>query len=137
MIALLAGAVLAAGAQPAAAQPWSGDSDMSTAEIRALTHAYAKCVIAKVAGKASEALVLDIDNGTLLRRYPQLIRSECLVKNIKDSAEMRFSGDLYRYALADALVAHELTQFDPATGNRQRQKNRREEVPGSGFLAQQ
>ena len=98
-------ALLAAGT-PAVAQ--SDDSEFSTKEIRAITHAYARCVVARHTGRASQALLENADNSTILRRYPSLVDGECLVDQMHSDATMRFSGDLYRYALADALVNREL-----------------------------
>lgn len=42
-----------------------------------------------------------------------LIDGECLVRQTHTSAKMRFDGDLYRYALADALVNLELASAPP------------------------
>jgi hypothetical protein len=90
------------------------DSDYSTKETRVLMHAYAKCVVERQPRRASEALLENVDNGTMLRRYSQLIIGDCLVRQTRDSAQMRFSGDLYRYALADALVNRELATSEIA-----------------------
>lgn len=106
--AIRLGAALALGlAAPALPAPWS-DSDYSTKETRALTHAYAQCVVKRQPAKASEAIAGNADNGTILRDYRMLIRGECLAREVKRSTAMRFTGDLYRYALADALVNREL-----------------------------
>ena len=89
--------------------------DFSTKETRALMHGYAKCVVGRRQAKASEALLLNVDNSTLMRDYPSLIVGDCLVaqRGIRndariDTVKMSFEGDLYRYALADALVSKEL-----------------------------
>lgn len=100
-----AAAVLLASAAPSAE---NGASDYSTKETRALTHAYARCVIKREARKASEALLADVPNDVLLKRYPMLIVGECLVRETHAATTMTFAGDLYRYALADALVNREL-----------------------------
>jgi hypothetical protein len=89
------------------AEDWS-DADYSTKETRALTHAYAQCVVRRQAAKASQAIVGNADNGTIMRDYPMLIRPECLTRETRQATRMGFSGDLYRYALADALVNREL-----------------------------
>lgn len=99
---LLAGAVCAA---PVQAQ----DLEYSTEQTRALMHEYARCVVKRQGKKASEALLSNVDNGTILRRYGMLIVGDCLADNAKtDTTTMSFAGDLYRYALADALVGQEL-----------------------------
>jgi hypothetical protein len=100
MLALLAAAPAAAAKAP--------DSDYSTKETRALMHAYAKCVVRGNAAKASEAIAANADNSTLLRRYRMLMSPECLGNAAREDVSMRFGGDLYRYALADALVNRDL-----------------------------
>jgi hypothetical protein len=105
-------ASLALATPPLAAQPlrrdWS-DADYSTRETRALTHAYARCVVRRQPAKASQAIAGNVDNGAILRDYPMLIRPECLTRQVHQATRMRFGGDLYRYALADALVNRELS----------------------------
>jgi hypothetical protein len=109
MVAALTLAAVASPSSTRAAQ----DSDLSTRETRSLMHAYAKCVVGREPRRASEALVRNINNRSILREYPQLIIGNCLVKQTKQSATMSFSGDLYRYALADALVGRELAALPP------------------------
>jgi hypothetical protein len=94
----------AAGAEP----------EYSTKETRAVVYAYAACVVAQAPLKASAALLADIDNGTMLRRYPQIVNHGCLGKQSHaDELTARFSGDQYRYALADALVRREFAKAGP------------------------
>jgi hypothetical protein len=52
-------------------------------------------------------LLANIDNETLLKKYSQLIIGQCLVQETHASSKMSFKGDLYRYALADALFRRE------------------------------
>lgn len=94
------------------AQPSRAQSDYSTKETRALMHAYAKCVVKRQGRRASQAIVANADNGTILRDYKMLIVDACLSREVATTTEMRFSGDLYRYALADALVNAELALGD-------------------------
>lgn len=98
---LIAAALLASSSMAGA------QSEFSTAETRALVHAYARCVIDGQAAKASEAILRNVDNSMILREYRRLIDPECLARQVKRTTEMRFGGDLYRYALADALVTRE------------------------------
>jgi hypothetical protein len=95
---------IAASTTPLAAQP----SNYSAKETRRLAYDYAKCVVARHAGPASEAVLSDVDNKTLMARYWSLVEGECLVRQTHAAAKMSFPGDLYRYALADALVSREL-----------------------------
>ncbi|HEY0111990.1 MAG TPA: hypothetical protein VGB59_02430 [Allosphingosinicella sp.] len=92
----------------AAAPVGAQESDYSTKETRVLMHAYAKCVVGRRPAKASEAIVRNVDNGTILRDYQSLVVGECLARQVLETTMMRFGGDLYRYALADALVNREL-----------------------------
>jgi hypothetical protein len=110
-LAAMASLVLATSALAAqglsVGKDWS-DADYSTKETRALTHAYAQCVVKRQPAKASEAIVANVGNGAILRDYRMLIRDECLTRQVHQATQMRFAGDLYRYALADALVNREL-----------------------------
>ena len=107
--ALAAIASIAPAGSPAVAAP----SDLSTKETRALMHAYARCVVDRRAAKASEALLGNVGNDVILRQYPMLVIGDCLAREARANATMSFSGDLYRYALADALVAKELAAQEP------------------------
>ncbi len=111
LAARIAAITLLVAAPPLAAQGLSDDwqdADYSTRETRALTHAYAQCVVKGQAAKASEAILANVPTGAILRDYRMLIRPECLVRQTRQTTQMRFGGDLYRYALADALVNREL-----------------------------
>ena len=115
MSLVLAASALAA--QPlSVAEEWE-DADYSTKETRALTHGYAQCVVKRQPTKASQAILANVDNRTMLRDYSKLILGECLDSRVNVATQMRFAGDLYRYALADALVNRELAaQPVPALG---------------------
>ena len=83
-------------------------ADSKTREMEAnrrIMFNYAKCVVKERHDRASEAILSNVDNGTILRKYSDLIREDCLVNAVGGGAEMQFGGDLYRYALADALVS--------------------------------
>jgi hypothetical protein len=101
---VVAGSAVAA--QDLSEQWW--DADYSTKETRLLTHAYAQCVVRRQAAKAAQAIVGNADNKAILRDYPALIRPECLARHTNQTTRMRFGGDLYRYALADALVNRDM-----------------------------
>jgi hypothetical protein len=104
---ILIAAALAAAAMPPSVIAAPG-SDYSVKDTRRLVHDYAKCVVSHRAAAASEALLTNVDNDTILSRYGELIEGGCLVSKTHASAKMTFPGDLYRYALADALFAREL-----------------------------
>lgn len=86
-----------------AAMPTSADSK-DDQRTRKLMHDYARCVIRSSHDQAAEAILSNADNSTIMKRYSGLVNGECLGR-IAPGAEMRFGGDLYRYALADALVS--------------------------------
>lgn len=106
MSRILLALALMASSHSALASP--SDSEYSTKETRAVMHDYARCVVRRQPARASEAIAANLDNATLLRRYSMLMSPDCLANAAQDGAEMRFAGDLYRYALADALVNREL-----------------------------
>lgn len=86
-------------------------SDLPVGDTRRAVHDYAICVVKRRASEASEALLSDIDNVTLMKRYHSLIDGDCLTRSLHASVKMSFPGDLYRYALADALFARELANY--------------------------
>ena len=104
---LLIAAALSGLAAPASSTA-SPQSDYSIKETRRLAYDYAKCVVGHDSAAASEALLSDASNEEILTRYKGLIDGACLVRSTHAGAKMSFPGDLYRYALADALVSREL-----------------------------
>jgi hypothetical protein len=102
LVAAAAAAVTLSGASTA--EPFS---DYSVKETRRIAYDFAKCVVGRHAAAASEALLRNVDNRTLMKDYGVLIDGDCLTRTTHASAKMSFTGDLYRYALADALVARE------------------------------
>lgn len=81
--------------------------DYSVETVRRIAYQYAKCVVWKQAQAASDALLSDIGNDEITKRYSSLLDGDCLARFTQDDVELSFPGDLYRYALADALVARE------------------------------
>ena len=102
--ALISAMALMTTASYVAAAP---DNALSVEETRAVAYDYAKCVVARQSRKASEAILANVDNETLLKRYPSLVIGDCLVKSW-GTGRMSFPGSLYSYGLADALVNREL-----------------------------
>jgi hypothetical protein len=84
------------------------DWEYSSRQIRPLIQGYADCVVKRQPAKASEAVLSDLGNEALLENYQMLIIGDCLVQQTHASSQMRFKGDLYRYALAEALFKREL-----------------------------
>jgi hypothetical protein len=89
----------------------SMESDLSTKETRAVVHAYAACIVKRQPAKAAEAIQRNVDNGIMMREYPKLFDGGCLTRGPMETLQARFGGDLYRYAIADALVRHDLSDF--------------------------
>jgi hypothetical protein len=85
----------------------SQPSDFSLKDTRRIMADYAKCVVARHPAQASQALLNNADNRTILTQYKVLIDGQCLVDQTHANSKMSFAGDLFRYALADALVARE------------------------------
>lgn len=74
-------------------------------EARRFMFDYARCVVRKKHDGASEAILANANNGDITERYSDLIRPECLQpSSLAGNISISFGGDLYRYALADALV---------------------------------
>lgn len=108
MRSVLFGAAAFALSAASAATP---GSDYSVGKTRRVAHDYGKCVVAQHPEAASEALLSDLSNREIMKRYSMLIDGDCLVRSTHESAKMSFTGDLFFYALADALVARELAGF--------------------------
>jgi hypothetical protein len=85
-----------------------GPNDYSTKETRRLIRNYGDCIVNRQQRRASEAILADVSNAELLRRYPKLIDGYCLPSTPGIVVQARFQGDQYHYALAEALVKKEL-----------------------------
>src|SRR5439155_9997169 len=103
-VSITAGVACLAAATASLASP----SDYSIKDTRRLTYDYARCVVGRHAAAASEAILRNVSNGVIQSQYRSLIDGSCLVQTTHAKSQMSFEGDLYRYALADALVAKEL-----------------------------
>jgi hypothetical protein len=84
---------------------------------RRVMYDYAKCVVKRKRERASTALLANVTNSQILKEYKDLVIGDCLLVATESGGTMQFGGDLYRYALADALVNAELgssnfTTFD-------------------------
>ncbi|HEY0149453.1 MAG TPA: hypothetical protein VGB70_10675 [Allosphingosinicella sp.] len=97
-------------ASMSAAEP-ADQNELSTRETRLVIHNYATCVVKQHPLKASEAIQRNVGNAAMMRDYPKLFDGDCLTRSPFEALEARFSGDLYRYAIADALVRRDLADF--------------------------
>lgn len=73
-----------------------------------INYAYADCVVKRAHDLAAKAILGNVRNGEILHHYSGLIIPDCLVSAANGGVEMSFGGDLYRYALAGALVRKDL-----------------------------
>ena len=92
----------------AAAGAAQAESDVSVKETRRILDDYGTCIVKRWPRIASEAIVRNVSNSELLTRYKRLIDGSCLQRRMPGALRVRFVGDQYRYALADALVRLEL-----------------------------
>jgi hypothetical protein len=77
------------------------ESDYSEKEAARVFYDFASCA-AKSRPKAARAAVLSqLPNDELIKRYPALVSSDCLEE---ESVALRLPGDILRYGLADWLV---------------------------------
>lgn len=79
--------------------------DLSADDSRKAVSDYARCVVKKRRVMASDAVVSTVGNYDLLKAYPKLIDSDCVSGQV---GRMAFAGDLFRYAMADALLRDEI-----------------------------
>lgn len=80
----------------------------SSAEMRAVIAGFARCVVKRDYDRAKALVLANDDNETLVRKHGQLIDGSCLPPGASSSPgglQVRFSGDLVYYALADTLVS--------------------------------
>jgi hypothetical protein len=92
-------AVLVIGA-PAIAADKSDQKEV--AANRKIMSEFARCVVDTYSKKANEVIVSNIDNSTIQKRYGLLTDGDCLGKTA-GSVQLTMGGDLFRYALADAI----------------------------------
>jgi hypothetical protein len=88
---------------PLAVSVSATESAKEKAQTRRVMFNYAACVVKARHARASDAILANADNETISRRYSDLIIDSCLGE-VAGGGQMKFGGDTYRYALADALV---------------------------------
>ena len=84
----------------------------SAVETRKIFHDYAVCVVKSHHKLASKAILADVDNSQIISNYDALISSECMGQ-VGGAVQAKFTGDSYRYALADALVNADFRDSGP------------------------
>jgi hypothetical protein len=89
-----------------------GKDRVPTPEVsRKLVLDYAMCIVRRSHDKAARSLLLNADNNTIKRDFSRLIEGGCLRSDV---ASIGFDADLFRYSLANALVAFEFAASGPA-----------------------
>jgi hypothetical protein len=124
VIAFLIGAAAAGAAAP-------GQSEFTAKETRRLLDDYGRCIVKRWPKVAAEAIQRNVDNKELVKRYKVLVDGSCLPVRGQGALRVKFEGDQYRYALADALVRHELAAVAPPVLDDVPQLQRREPVEPS------
>ena len=108
LVLALAATLVSGNPQQAAA------ADFSAVEVRKIFHDYAICVVKGHHKLASDAILADVDNSQIDSKYADLISSECMGQ-VGGAVEAKFTGDSYRYALADALVNFDFKDAGPTS----------------------
>jgi hypothetical protein len=98
------GAVIGPVAAPA--QTYSPKPD----QARSIMLDYARCMVKREHDRAAKILLDNADNQTIEREYSRVIDGGCLRMDVD---KIEFDDDLYRYALADALVGAEFAVTGP------------------------
>jgi len=80
----------------------------SAKDTRVLMRAYGECMVKRNAASATEALLALGRFRRFSLDYPSLANGECLDRFTGRLSVTRFTDDLYRFALADALFRQEL-----------------------------
>lgn len=80
-------------------------------ETRRVVLDYASCVVKWAHDKVARTVLADGDNNVIKHDLAGFISGDCVALGIDT---MKFDGDLYRYALADALVRSEFANQGPS-----------------------
>ena len=94
----------------------AADNAKEQAELRKTTLKYAACVVKRHHVQASEAILATAGNDEIMKKFSEIIDSDCLDTVTGGGIYIRFPTDTYQYSLADALVnadfaAHGETSF--------------------------
>jgi hypothetical protein len=95
-----------AGSQTFAPNP----GEVSLQEERKIVQNYARCVVGRRPEAAAEVVLSPSNNKTLVKNYPDMFFEGC-VDGLTEA--LTFPGDLFRYAMANALVEREVARSAP------------------------
>lgn len=97
---------------------WSGcaladaaPSSKERHEIRVLVQKYAKCIVQRHHNEAKVALLSDVDNDDIVAHHGSIVDENCMAPG----TSVRFPADMYRYALAEALIKADFLITGPAS----------------------
>lgn len=82
-------------------------------DARKIVFDFAACVVKDNYVRASEAILSNRTAGTIAKYYPQLMSGSCLAAAGGDGMILSLKGDVFRYALADALVNLDFATKNP------------------------
>lgn len=89
-------------ASPSVAAASKTPDQKEIASNRKIMSGFASCIVNSYTKQATEVIALNIDNATINKRYERLLDGACLAKTA-DVVALGMGGDLFRYALADAI----------------------------------
>ena len=78
-------------------------------ELRKAVRDFSICTVKRRHSGAKKAILQNVDNGELLKKFPDLLTPDC----ISGSEGMRFPGDQIKYGIAGALVELEFKSAFP------------------------
>lgn len=88
--------------------------EFSVHDTRLLIDDYGTCVVRRKHDSAATALSRNLDNADLMKFYPELVDGRCMDgPPLARTTRVRFQGDEFRYAIADALVRKDLASLPP------------------------
>jgi hypothetical protein len=103
-VSLLVGLVAAA----SFAQLPENSSLLPAKQVRLLVANYGDCIVKREPRLAAEAILRGDEDRDLISQYPRLVQETCVPMQGADRVQVSFSGNQYRYALAEALVRRDL-----------------------------
>lgn len=92
----------------------SAPREFSVHDTRLMIDDYGRCVVRRKHDSVATAISRNLDNADLMKYYPELIDGRCMDgPPLARKTRVRFQGDEFRYALADALVRNDLASAPP------------------------
>lgn len=104
--------LVAVGFWAAVASAEESQTEIERHDLRSLVAKYAQCVVHEHHDEAKTVLMSNSNYRDINRHHSVLIDSGCITP-VGDYAGVGFHGDMFRYALADALVRADFQQKGP------------------------